>query len=661
MVVTIEHLGDLDFVREGPGTLCISLDRVAAPSMAPPRRSRACKRVLMAEGQEGLERSTVEVDLHGVPASGWYNATVELTLPLAGGAAGGLFRSKLAYIKTYEGGRDPDSFCCRLRDLPGFSRAPIVRGTEIPAFVERVGCVHIPRDQASFWRRGPAKVGLNMDVGGSSGWTVAALNILEHLAADERFFPVPLRSLSPRLPAETIERLTPYFDYSVPMRRNLARNDAVRRRNGGTATYRTEEELLAAAPFHVLNGAFRPLDYLEGESLAACAADGACAAELGRAGAMNLVYTPMLMVHPLTRVSYLPIDTALLGFSEETTEVWGAVNVGIIFFEYANVTAADVARVNAFDRVLCGSTWNRDLLLRAGAPARKLGLFLQGVDARLFDASRRDARALAAAGAAGEVRIFSGGKLEFRKGQDIVLAAFKRYLERNPESRAVLVVAWVNNWRALMKSIEWSPHTEGVPAEGAEGLLRWAEAFGVPRGRVRILDLARHEDMPAVLAGMHGAIFLNRCEGGTNLVAMEALAMGVPSILSNNTGHADVIRSVGEGGCYVARRQGRVTVPDLPRDDPAARDPMDWNRGWGEGDQAAFEGWGESDVDEAADLLRRLEYDREDAERRGRRAAAVMARDWSWRPAMEALTDAIAGSMRDYDEEGVASSRLPVP
>ena len=88
---------------------------------------------------------------------------------------------------------------------------------------------------------------------------------------------------------------------------------------------------------------------------------------------------------------------------------------------------------------------------------------------------------------------------------------------------------------------------------------------------------------------------------------------------------------------------------------------MDWNRGWGEGDQAAFDGWGESDVDEAADLLRRLEYDREDAERRGRRAAAVMARDWSWRPAMEALTDAIAGSMRDYDEEGVASSRLLVP
>ena len=36
-------------------------------------------------------------------------------------------------------------------------------------------------------------------------------------------------------------------------------------------------------------------------------------------------------------------------------------------------------------------------------------------------------------------------------------------------------------------------------------------------------------------------IFLSRAEGGSNLMAMEALAVGLPLLLSNNTGHTDII------------------------------------------------------------------------------------------------------------------------
>ena len=38
------------------------------------------------------------------------------------------------------------------------------------------------------------------------------------------------------------------------------------------------------------------------------------------------------------------------------------------------------------------------------------------------------------------------------------------------------------------------------------------------------------------------AVFPNRCEGGTNLVAMEAIACGVPTVLSANSGHLDLLR-----------------------------------------------------------------------------------------------------------------------
>ncbi len=49
--------------------------------------------------------------------------------------------------------------------------------------------------------------------------------------------------------------------------------------------------------------------------------------------------------------------------------------------------------------------------------------------------------------------------------------------------------------------------------------------------------------IPVVVA----AVFANRAEGGTNLVAMECMACGVPTILSRNTGHLDLIE---DANCY---------------------------------------------------------------------------------------------------------------
>src|SRR3546814_10727981 len=80
------------------------------------------------------------------------------------------------------------------------------------------------------------------------------------------------------------------------------------------------------------------------------------------------------------------------------------------------------------------------------------------------------------------------------------------------------------------------------------------------------------------------ALFPNRAEGVTNLVAMEAMACGVPTILSANTGHLDI---VAEGACIPLRRQRPVVVDD---------------RYLGTG------GWGESDVEEMVEALRSEEH-----------------------------------------------------
>jgi glycosyltransferase involved in cell wall biosynthesis len=109
-----------------------------------------------------------------------------------------------------------------------------------------------------------------------------------------------------------------------------------------------------------------------------------------------------------------------------------------------------------------------------------------------------------------------------------------------------------------------------------------------------------------VLREMDVALFPNRAEGGTNLVAMECMACGVPTILSANTGHLDLIE---DGNCYPLTQQAPVA-----------------GQGAGVG---PVPGWGESDVEEILDALERAYRDRSDARRRGRKGAEKL-QDLTW-------------------------------
>jgi glycosyltransferase involved in cell wall biosynthesis len=179
----------------------------------------------------------------------------------------------------------------------------------------------------------------------------------------------------------------------------------------------------------------------------------------------------------------------------------------------------------------------------------------------------------------GRFVIFSGGKLEFRKGQDIVLAAFRRFRARYPE--ALLLAAWHSPWPGVAETMRESPHTPVAPEVGPDGRLRvadWAAENGVPHDSFVDAGLLSRAQIPQVFAECDLAVFPNRCEGGTNMVAMEAMACGVPVVLSANTGHLDLIRP---GICQTLDDQRPVADPDGCR-----------------------AGWGESEVDE---LVARME------------------------------------------------------
>ena len=101
--------------------------------------------------------------------------------------------------------------------------------------------------------------------------------------------------------------------------------------------------------------------------------------------------------------------------------------------------------------------------------------------------------------------------------------------------------------------------------------------------------------MPTILREMDAAVFPNRCEGGTNLVAMETMACGVPTILSANSGHLDLLQD----GSALALTDQRP-IPTAP-------------------------GWRESNIDEIVAALEVLYTDRARAAALGAAGAKLLS------------------------------------
>jgi glycosyltransferase involved in cell wall biosynthesis len=282
----------------------------------------------------------------------------------------------------------------------------------------------------------------------------------------------------------------------------------------------------------------------------------------------------------------------------------GGPRYAVTFQEQRRLSPAGRARALAYDKVIAGSEELADWLRREGI-AQAVAV-PQGVDVARF---RRQAPARRKEGG---FRIFSGGKLEFRKGQDLVIAAFREFHRRRPEAK--LLFAWFNPEPELRETLSAGGLVSSPPA--SEEFAAWLIENGLPPGSFEDLGAISNRLLPNALGRMDVAIFPNRSEGGTNLVAMECMAMGLPTIISANTGHLDIID---EAHCWPLRKQAPVT-----------RHPAG----------LFVEGWGESSLEEMLEVLEEIYSDRKEAESRGQKASAFM-QNWSWAAKVRELAEVI--------------------
>ena len=262
----------------------------------------------------------------------------------------------------------------------------------------------------------------------------------------------------------------------------------------------------------------------------------------------------------------------------------GIRNIARCIFDDSRIDAPSI--IAGYDNVLCASEWAARLL--RAVTRQPVTMIHEGIDHSLFFPGPRsgvlDPECF---------YVFCGGKVEFRKAQDLVILAFREFAARHDD--AVLVAAWHSPWPQISVGFQQNLAAPlRLDSNGALDVRGWAIENGINPHQFVALPTMPNSFMPAVLREMDCALQVSRCEPCTNLPAKEAMACGVPVILANNTGTRDLI---GADNCVALTTQ----------------DPVSGESGVG------TDGWGESRVDEIVAALEKLYTDTQMRKRIGAR------------------------------------------
>lgn len=253
-----------------------------------------------------------------------------------------------------------------------------------------------------------------------------------------------------------------------------------------------------------------------------------------------------------------PCISSISGSSMHPSEpdVSGCPDIGYTFFEDNIVAAKGTRPGRRWDHIVCGSSWCADILEES--VSRHVSVGIQGVDGEIFrpiDPLKNQffKMLMRRFGRSDTFLVFSGGKFELRKGQDVVIKAMSVIMERHPD--VALVGAWHNMWPASAQTMTLSPVIKFAYDESNEprtNIIRCVVENGIPPERFHYVSPLAHPAMAEIYNACDLGVFPNRCEGGTNLCLMEFMSCGKPVVATNSTGHVDILKPsavVGFVGC----------------------------------------------------------------------------------------------------------------
>lgn len=281
-------------------------------------------------------------------------------------------------------------------------------------------------------------------------------------------------------------------------------------------------------------------------------------------------------------------------------KIRGTRTVGYSFFEDNILKPAWIENARRhYDWIATGSSWCTQVLKDRGL--EQVSTVLQGVDHRMFH-PREEGREFLQ----DRFVVFSGGKLELRKGQDIVIRAYKVLQDRHDD--VMLVNSWYNPWPFSVDTMRSTKLIRfNLPeASYVDCMNALLVDNGIDLKRVVTLLPQPNALMPRAYANTDVGLFPNRCEGGTNLVLMEYMACGKPVVASDVTGHSDVVTR--DNALLIEARN--TTQVRNAAGEPVAE-------------------WPEPDLDQAIAQLEHAYQHRDRLRALGKRAAQDLA-SWTW-------------------------------
>ena len=300
--------------------------------------------------------------------------------------------------------------------------------------------------------------------------------------------------------------------------------------------------------------------------------------------------------HALININFFPL-----------AHVWGDQNYGYTFFEN-ELNINSVNNSERFEKIIGGSTWNLEMLREVGI--ENSDVLIQGIDPEIFypiEEERNDELFV----------IFSGGKFELRKGQDLVLRAVKTLQQKYPN--IVLINAWYNMWPQSMEFFHYAP-TFNYENKGNTWQEKMAHVYAIneiPSDQIITLDIVDNKKLRELYAKTDLAVFPNRCEGGTNLVMMEYMACAKPVVAAYNTGQKDVLN---ENHALLVKDHKPFKL-------------------YGD-DQSLWAYWYDPDLDEIIAQIEYAYHHRDEAKELGRKAGEFM-KNYTWENTAKHLVEII--------------------
>jgi tetratricopeptide (TPR) repeat protein len=226
----------------------------------------------------------------------------------------------------------------------------------------------------------------------------------------------------------------------------------------------------------------------------------------------------------------------------------------------------------------------------------------------------------------GRFIVFSGGKFEYRKGQDIVIAAMRTFMNRH--QNVWLACAWHNQLPHSIKTMEQSTlidfRYKDVSPETL--YLETLSRNGIDLSRVVLYPVMNNSELIVPYTESDIGFFPNRCEGGNNMVMCEYMSSGRTVIASPLTGHADVITSE-NSFCLNKQKPVLPVINGLPTGV-----------------------WFESSVDEAMELLEQA-YERKELRYYKSKKAAEDMQHLTWQRAAQQFHAIAVNLAKAYDKQ----------